>query len=145
MGYWLEIVQSTSTECTYAAPVSEDILAEAKQALGIALPDELLALWRETNGIRDKYGDGIWSAEKTIRQNLELRSFPEQNDLYMSFEPLLCFADAGNGDLFFFPIQAGGINRADVFKWDHESDSRVWAARNLRQFVEMWHGEQIQS
>jgi len=57
----------------------------------------------------------------------------------MTFEACFFFADAGNGDQFFFPIQADGrINRPDVFVWDHESDSREWVANRLRHFVEEW-------
>ena len=91
------------------------MLAEVEEALGIAVPMELLGLWRECNGIAMKYGEGIWTAEETIRENLELRSYPEQNDLYMPFDPLICFAWVGNGDLFFFPIQAGGIHNLETF------------------------------
>src|SRR5690348_12775719 len=68
------------------------------------------------------------AALRSIRPNNQ-RSYPEQNDLYMPFDPLFVFAWVGNGDLFFFPIQAGGIHRDDVFLWDHETDSRVWVPK----------------
>ena len=61
----------------------------------------------------------------------------------MSFDPLFCFAGAGNGDLFFFPIQAGGINRPDVFLWDHENDSRTWKCGTHQQFVDQWFRGQL--
>lgn len=144
MSYWQELVQSVCKECTFAPPASEDVLAEVEQALGVSVPEELLALWREANGVTDEYSRGIWSAEETIRQNLELRSYPEQNDLYMPFDPLFCFAAAGNGDLFFFPIQAGGVNWPWVFEWDHETDSRVNTGNNLEQFVRQWYTGQMQ-
>lgn len=143
MSFWRELIQSISTECSFELPASEEALAEVEEALGVAVPPELLGLWREANGITDEYGDGIWSAEEVIRQNLELRSYPEMNDLYMPFDPLFCFAGAGNGGLFFFPIQAGGINRPDVFLWNHESDSRMWKCNNLQQFVEQWFRGQL--
>jgi hypothetical protein len=100
---------------------------------------ELRSLWLESNGILDRFGDAIWPVERVIRDNLELRSYPEQNELYMPFDPLFCFGHAGNGDLFFYPIQADGkINWPVVFAWDHESDSRKWVADNLQRFVEQW-------
>jgi hypothetical protein len=99
----------------------------------------LRAFWQEANGTTDRYGDGIWSAEQVIRTNLEFRSYPEQNDLYMTFEACFFFAGAGNGDQFFFPVQADGqIHRPDVFVWDHESDSRKWVANDLQHFVTAW-------
>lgn len=106
-------------------------------ALSLPVPDELRALWQEANGVRDRYGPMIWSTQAIIEENLELRAYPDQNDLYMTFESMLCFMDDGGGDLFFFPIQADGrVNRPDIFVWKHETDSREWVASSLRQFVE---------
>ena len=144
MTYWHELVQGFNLGCTFNPPASEEVLAEVEEAFGIAVPKELSGLWRECNGIKEKYGTGIWSAEETIRENLELRSYPEQNDLYMSFDPLFCFAWAGNGDLFFFPIQAGGIHKPDIFTWNHENDSRTWVASDLETFVCRWFQGQLQ-
>ena len=138
MAFWHELIQGINANCRFAPPASEEVLTEVEEALGVAIPDELLALWRESNGIMDKYGSGVWSAEETIRENLELRSYPEQNDLYMPFDPLFCFAGAGNGDLFFFPIQAGGIHKRDIFLWDHENDSRTWVANDLETYADRW-------
>ncbi len=138
MAYWQELVQGIDPKCTFGLPATEEVLAEVEDALGVAVPEALLGLWRECNGIAKEYGVGIWSAEETIRENLELRSYPEQNDLYMPFDPLFCFAWAGNGDLFFFPVQAGGIHNKDVFLWNHENDSRLWVANDLEQFTDKW-------
>lgn len=143
MAHWQELVQGFNPDCRFAPPATEEVLEEVEKALGVAVPDELLGLWRECNGIKGKYGAGIWSAEETIRENLELRSYPEQNDLYMSFDPLFCFAWAGNGDLFFFPIQAGGIHNPDIFLWNHENDSRTWVANDLETFVSRWFRGQL--
>jgi hypothetical protein len=142
---WRELVISICSDCTFAPPAAEEAMEEVRAALGVAAPQELRDLWSECNGIRDRHGDGIWSAERVVRDNLEMRSYPEQDDLYMSFDSLFIFADAGNGDLFFFPIQAdGGIHRPDVFIWDHETDSRNWIAGNLQVFVESWFGGQLE-
>jgi len=141
---WREIVGGISSTCTLAAPADEPALTELTAALGVAAPPDLQALWLEANGIRDRHGDGIWSIERVIRDNLEFRSYPEQNDLYMTFESCFFFAGAGNGDQFFFPIQADGrINRPDVFVWNHETDAREWAASDLRRFVEQWFGGRL--
>jgi SMI1-KNR4 cell-wall len=141
---WRELVEALCSDCHFAPPASDAVLAEVEEALGVAPPSDLRTLWLETNGIRNQYGEGIWSAERVIRDNLEFRSYPEQNDLYMPFEPLFFFAHVCNGDQYFFPIQAGGIHRLDVFCWDHESDSRFWMANNLWEFVEKWFSGQLE-
>ena len=55
----------------------------------------------------------------------------------MPFDPLLFFADAGNGDQFAFPITTAGA-RNDVFVWTHEDDSRRWYAASLDKYVAWW-------
>ena len=138
---WREMVERICDDCSFFPPADKNAMDEVEAALGTPAPDSLLGLWRETDGVKNRHG-GIWSVRQAVEQNLELRSYPEQNDLYMSFETMFCFADAGNGDLFFFPVQADGkINRPDVFVWEHETDNRKWVAANLEKFVEQWfHG-----
>lgn len=137
---WREIIQAACADWAFASPASDASLAEIEAALGVALPEELSALLRETDGVSHReYGYSLlWSAKTILEQNLEFRSYPDQNELYMPFDPLLFFAEAGNGDQFFFPIQAGGIHRADIFVWDHETDSRTWIASNLQSFIDRW-------
>jgi SUKH superfamily protein len=136
---WRQLVEGACSDCSFSPPASETAINDVEAALGVQVPEDLRGLWLEANGIRDRFGDGIWSVEEVVGRNLDLRSHPEQNDLYMSFDSLFCFAGAGNGDLFFLPIQADGrINRPDVFAWNHEIDSREWVAGNLQQFVERW-------
>ncbi|MFU9037500.1 MULTISPECIES: SMI1/KNR4 family protein [Streptomyces] len=64
----------------------------------------------------------IWSAERIVRENQSLREDSELATLYMPFDPLPFFADAGNGDLFALLAK---IDRPDVFVWNHEDDSRT--------------------
>ncbi|WSL80461.1 SMI1/KNR4 family protein [Kitasatospora sp. NBC_01266] len=58
----------------------------------------------------------------------------------MPFDPLLFFADAGNGDLFALLPRIG---RPDVFVWNHEDDSRTWVAPSLAKYLEWWLTGQI--
>ena len=54
----------------------------------------------------------------------------------MPFDDLLFFADDGGGDQFAFAIHADGqIHKPDVFRWEHESDGRVWFATGLSDYV----------
>lgn len=141
---WRGLVESICSGAHFAAPASASGIAEVEAALGVAVPPELQALWLEASGITDRYGAGVWNAERVIRDNLEFRSYPEQNDLYMTFEPCFFFADTGGGDQFFLPIQADGrINRPDVFAWDHENDSRERVASDLRRFVQGWFAGEL--
>ena len=100
---------------------------------------ELRSLLLESNGVTGEFGLGlIWPIERLEADNLEYRSNPEFRELYMPFDPLLFFADAGNGDQFAFSILAGEVRRPDVFAWCHESDGRSWVAPTLEQYLERW-------
>ncbi|MFC7263412.1 SMI1/KNR4 family protein [Streptomyces lutosisoli] len=97
------------------------------------LPDELADLLRETDGIEGPDGvDTVWDLEQIVEQNLLFRSDPSFAELYMPFEPLLFFGGNGGGDQFAFVRTPP---RADIFVWDHEDDSRRWAARDLRDYL----------
>ena len=119
----------------------DDLSAGCATALGHELPADLAALLRESDGIEGEYGAGlVWSAEQITSENLTLRTDAEFASLYMPFDPLLFFADAGNGDLF---ALLPGLRRPDVFVWDHETDSRTWVAPSLAKYLEWWQTGQI--
>ncbi len=95
--------------------------------------------YRETNGAFGAYGLGlVWSVERVVRENLFFRLHPDFQELYMPFDCLLFFGDAGNGDQFAFAITGGKIRRDDIFVWDHETDSRTWVAPGLSTYLEWW-------
>lgn len=107
------------------------------------LPGELEELYKQINGVQHKYdgtviGDLIWPVEKVIEINHEYRSYKDFKDLYMSFDQLLFFSDAGNGDCFGFKTLNGRFKRNDVFVWNHEDDSRTWVAPDLKIFITGW-------
>jgi SUKH superfamily protein len=56
----------------------------------------------------------------------------------MSFENLLFFGDAGNGDLFAYKVLGGRASNIDIFVWNHEDDSRTFIAGSLKNFLEYW-------
>ncbi|WP_417379855.1 SMI1/KNR4 family protein [Gimesia sp.] len=114
-------------------------IQQAEAELGVALPEDLASLLQESNGVEGEYGLGlIWPLERIVRENIEFRENPDFPELYMPFKHLLFFADAGNGDLFAWPIQAGEIRRLDVFVWNHEEDSRTCCAPSLSTYLERW-------
>jgi hypothetical protein len=121
------------------APASEAQLTDAEAKLAVRLPDELRALVLASDGVRGEYELRlVWSVEKIANENLAFRENADFRTLYMPFDHLLFFGDAGNGDQFAFTVLAGEVRRRDVFVWNHETDSRTWIAPNLPMFLEWW-------
>lgn len=120
----------------FAPPASPAALGSLETALGLALPDELRSLLAESDGPADRYGASVvWPAAEMARQNREFRTNPDFRRLYMPFDSLLFFGEAGNGDQFFHRILDGHVRHPDVYLWDHENDSRTWRAGSLAIFL----------
>jgi hypothetical protein len=134
---WREVITQLAPGCVFAPPATGEQIAGAEAALGIALPGDLHALLQESNGVEDPYGPGlIWPVEQIVADNLAYRHDPDFAVLFMPFDSLLFFADAGNGDLFAFPISTGAVRRPDIYLWSHETDSRTWVAPGLHRYLE---------
>ena len=89
--------------------------------------------------MQGEYGLGLlWSAERIEADNLNFRTFPAFKELYMPFDALLFFGDAGNGDQFAYIVLRREVRRSDIFVWDHETDSRTWVAPSLGVFYDWW-------
>jgi hypothetical protein len=139
---WTEVVAALPGTTVFQPPASESSLLRCVTVLGHPLPADLASLLRESNGIVGEYGAGlIWSADRIVSENQTLREDTGLATLYMPFDPLLFFADAGNGDLF---ALLSLIDRPDVFVWNHEDDSRTWVAPSLDKYLEWWLTGQIQ-
>jgi hypothetical protein len=133
---WREQIVRWSVDVGFREPAAAEAIRACALALGQQLPDDLVGLLRETDGMQGPYGLGlVWSTERIRRDNLRLRGSPDFASLYMPFEPLLFFADAGNGDQFAFVIRDRPV---DVFVWDHETDSRAMVAPSLATYLEWW-------
>ena len=142
---WRELINDVvaqtpdTTKIRYASGANEEELLALETSLGVALPEDLAALLRESNGVLDEYGlHIIWSTEEIERYNHEMRSLSVYTEFYMPFVNMLFFADAGNGDCFAFPIIQGKVEETSVFAWNHEDDSRVVVAYSLRSYLERW-------
>jgi hypothetical protein len=139
VGVWKSLIQRLDAECQFASPASPSQIAAAEHSLGVDFPEELRSLLSESDGVVGEYGLGlVWPLERIVADNLGFRGNKEFQQLYMPFDHLLFFADAGNGDQFSFAVNAGVIRRPDVFAWIHEDDSRNWAAPSLEKYLEWW-------
>ncbi|ALC22672.1 SMI1/KNR4 family protein [Streptomyces pristinaespiralis] len=130
---WKDAAAKALHTVEFRAPVDATALAEAERRLGRTLPAQLAALLRETNGVVGEYGtDVVWSLERIVEENLLFWSPDTFPGLYMPVDPLLFFGDNGGGDQFAFVLTP---ERPDIFVWDHENDSRLWAARALEDYL----------
>jgi hypothetical protein len=126
-------------EATFFPAATSTQIAEVEAALEVRLPDDLSSLLAESNGVYGTYGLGlIWSVERIQACNRKMRTAPHFLGMYMPFDSLLFFADAGNGDQFAFCIIQGAIRRPRVFVWNHEDDSRTCAAPSLELYIKWW-------
>ncbi|MET8631366.1 SMI1/KNR4 family protein [Streptomyces sp. NPDC004096] len=130
---WKEAAAEALPEVEFRAPVDAAAPAEAERRLGRRLPAQLTALLMETDGVVGEYGtDVVWSLDRMVEQNLLFWSPDTFPGLYMPFDPLLFFGDNGGGDQFAFVLTPA---RPDIFVWEHEDDSRLWAARELEDYL----------
>ena len=136
---WSELAKSHSANCEFFAPALWADVTSAEEKLAVRFPDELRQFLLESNGLHGEYGLGIiWPVERIVKDNQEFRENMDFQELYMPFDPLLFFGDAGNGDQFAFSILKGEVRRSDVFAWNHEDDSRQWVAPSLSKYLEWW-------
>ncbi|MEU4085344.1 SMI1/KNR4 family protein [Streptomyces aureus] len=114
-------------------PVHASALAEAEGRLGRGLPPELKQLLLESNGVIGRtHVDTVWTLDEMVERNLLFWTDKSLAQLYMSFDAFLFFGDNGGGDQFAFVQKP---ERADVFVWEHESDSRRWVAGGLEDYL----------
>jgi hypothetical protein len=105
-------------------------------------PDEVprhtnqLTLLRDlTDEATEQYSlDLVWNVDRITRDNELFRGDEQLRELYMPFDGLVLFADAGNGDQF--ALSRSG--NQEVYVWDHESDSRIWVAPSVMTYLEGW-------
>jgi SMI1-KNR4 cell-wall len=134
---WRKHISALSPKIEFNAPTQPEEIHDAETRLGVAFPDALKELWSQSNGLIDQYGCWfIWSCQEIVKENLKMRTFPGFSELFMPFDTLLFFGDDGSGDLFFFPILDGKIRREFLFRWDHETDSRILEQHHLKTFVD---------
>lgn len=122
-------------EATFHPPAQAEALSAMEAALGHPLPNDLGQVLSESDGIDGEYGLGLlWSIDRIQRDNIEFRTNRDFRELYMPFDGLVFFADAGNGDQFALSLSGNG----EVYVWNHEDDSRTWIAPSVLGYLEGW-------
>lgn len=122
-------------EAHFRKPASSEAIQSAEADLGHPLPSDLRDLLAESDGVEGEYGLGLlWPAQRIASDNVQFRTEPAFAELYMPFEGLVFFADAGNGDQFFVSLRGNN----EVYIWDHESDSRTWVAATFMTYLRGW-------
>jgi hypothetical protein len=135
---WRELVERFYPDHEFRLGATEQALANAETRLGIHLPSDLREMLAESDGVFGEYSLGlVWPISRIVDDNLRFRSNPDFHELYMPFDPLLFFGDAGNGDQFAFRV-VGVVRDNDIYAWDHENDSRIWVAPGLGRYFEWW-------
>ncbi|MBC2875461.1 MULTISPECIES: SMI1/KNR4 family protein [Streptomyces] len=130
---WRQAVLDDFPEAGFREPVHEAEIAAAEKRLQRAIPAELRQLFLESDGVLGHSRvDTVWPLEQVVEQNLSFWSDDSLARLYMPFDALLFFGDNGGGDRFAFVRKP---ERPDVFVWDHENDSRMWVAGDLRDYL----------
>lgn len=141
---WRELITTHSSDSTFADPATRSEIRLAEESLGSSFPDSLRDALLESNGVEGEYGLGLlWPVSRIVSENLSFRNNAEFRDIYMPFDCLLFFADAGNGDQFAFVVTDGEVRRPCVFVWNHEDDSRSMVAPSLERYFEWWLTGQI--
>jgi hypothetical protein len=138
---WRKHISALSPDIRFNAPARPEDIRDAETRLGVLFPQALKELWSQSNGLIDRYGCWfVWSCEEIVKRNMEMRTLPAFRELLMPFDTLLFFGDDGGGDLFFFPILDGKIRNEFMFRWDHETDSRILEQHHLETFVDKFIG-----
>lgn len=134
---WIEFMKDFSDRCGFVIPAGNPAINDAEKSLGVVFHADLKAALLESNGISAEYGIRLlWNIDRIKSDNIAFRTNPDFKDLYMPFDNLLFFGDAGNGNQFAYSIQNGRIRNNDIFVWNHENDSRTWTAPDLKTFFE---------
>jgi hypothetical protein len=133
---WRETISGWTDQASFHEGASEAAIRACEARLGRTLPRDLVELLRESNGVDGEYGLSlVWPVERIQADNLRFRTDATFASVYMPFDPLLFFADAGNGDQFAFVTRD---RPTGVFAWDHETDSRTMIAPSLATYLQWW-------
>jgi SMI1 / KNR4 family (SUKH-1) len=128
---WTHIAEAASLRPVTPAPSDEAVL-EVERTLHARLSASLRDLYSLSDGLVDAWGYAYVLSLEDLRQHNQVfrREF---RAVYMPFDDVLLFGQLGNGDMLFQPLLPQG--NENVFRWDHEDDSRTWYATDVEAAV----------
>ena len=139
---WRETIETFCSRCKFYDPATNEQIAALETALGVQLPDDLMSLLLETNGVLGEYDEAydsglgvVYSTEGIAEINLMMRQHEGLRKVFMPFDHLLFIGDDGAGDQYGFPISATNAVQSEIFLWDHESDDRSPIAYSLEEYL----------
>lgn len=132
---WQNLLEQFSEILPQHPPAPVEEVEALERSLDITLPDQIRGLLLESNGIDGEYTRILWNTTWIQQQNHEMRNTPYFDELYMPFDHLLFFGDLGNGDFIGYRILKGKVDTLNVYRWDHESDSRICLLVDLEQYI----------
>lgn len=113
-------------------------ISTAEEKLLCKFNDELIELLSYSNGLTGEYDLPIlYSLDEIVKCNINFRTDSILIDTYKSFDNMLFFLDAGNGDYFGFEVDNNEC-KDEVVVWNHENDTRRYLSENLFVFLYGW-------
>ncbi|WP_269845083.1 SMI1/KNR4 family protein [Deinococcus arcticus] len=120
-------------DCVSASPAD---LERLQHTFDLILPENLKLLLLEVGGLSGVYGERVvWAPSEMEDQNRIMRQTPEFASLYMPFDGLFFIGDLGNGDLIGLRVLRGNVGGWNVFRWEHETDSRLNVQLDLKGYI----------
>jgi hypothetical protein len=138
---WREMLVALKPDLSFRDPARDEQIDELERALSVALPTDLKALLRESDGVSDCYGAGlVWPTKRIVTDNRMFRRSAEFAKLYMPIDGLLFFADAGERRPVRLPDHGGRRERRSVRLGITGTTNRRWYAGSFDQYFDWWLG-----
>lgn len=140
----IEITNKQNIQLQLTKSVQERQIKIAQEKLNKNFPNELKNFYLISNGLSEymteigKIGELIWNIDRLVEENCSYQNAKLYQDIYKSFENILFFGDAGNGDNFGYLVPNNII-----ISWNHENDERVIISSSLKEFVISWINNEI--
>jgi hypothetical protein len=139
---WRKHISALSPDVEFNPPARPEEIRDAETMLNVAFPESLRELWSQSNGLIDRYGGWfVWSTDEIVKRNLEMRTFPRFEELFMPFDPLLFLATREAGTCFSLRSAAveldmsscsDGITKPTAEYWRNIISRRLWKNSSLR-------------
>jgi hypothetical protein len=130
---WMRALSTvTDGRVSFEPTATNGEMKQAEDYFGFRLPEELRELWNRTRAITFDGTDLIfYSPEMMCSKHREL---VEMNH-FMPLDHLLFIGASGDGDEFAFGRRRNGEISPVIYRWSHDSDSRVACALGLYDYI----------